>query len=79
MRTSHEIAQLDQERWEQQDAIAEADYISGLSDALDGLFPRWSIEPYLIGYVAGIKQLPCDTAGRIQPEDAAPLSLDDEF
>jgi hypothetical protein len=53
MRTSYEIAQLDQERHQQQDAIAEAYYTSGMSDALDRLFPRWSIEPYLTGYVAG--------------------------
>lgn len=76
--TPYEISQRDQERLEQQDSVAEAYYTTGMSDALERQFPRWNIEPYLTGYVAGIKQLPADAAGRIVP-DFALVSLDDEF
>lgn len=76
--TPYEISQLDQERARQQDAIAEAYYTTGMSDALERQFPRWNIEPYLTGYVAGVKQLPA-VAGRIAPEGSEPVSFDDEF
>lgn len=77
--TPYEISQVDQEHLEQQDTIAEAYYTTGMSDALERQFPRWNIEPYLTGYVAGIKQLPSDPSGRIAPGSSAPVSLDDEF
>jgi hypothetical protein len=77
--TPYETRQLDQQRCEQQDAIAQAYYTTGISDALERQFPRWNLEPYLTGYVAGVKQLPADPAGRIAPERSIPISLDDEF
>lgn len=77
--TPYETHQLDQQRCEQQDAIAEAYYTTGMSDALARQFPRWNLEPYLSGYVAGVKQLPSDLAGRIALQDSSCMSLDDEF
>jgi hypothetical protein len=77
--TPYETSQLNQERCEQQDTIAEAYYTTGMSDALERQFPQWNVEPYLTGYVVGVKQLPADPSGRIALESSVPVSLDNEF
>ncbi len=49
--------EIDQERCEQQDAIAEQFYIDGFSDAIDGKLPQSEDEPYKLGYTQGKVQL----------------------
>jgi hypothetical protein len=44
---------IDQERCEQQDAIAEQLYIDGFSDAMDGIPPQSEDEAYQLGYAQG--------------------------
>lgn len=49
---------LDQQRIEQQDAIAEDLRIAGFTDAVEGNKPESDQEtPYLMGYLEGLKHL----------------------
>lgn len=56
---------LMQDHYERQDRIRVAWYDTGLNDALMGELPVWRDDAYLAGYVAGLKQRPCDPSGRI--------------
>ncbi len=49
--------EIDQQRCDQQDAIAEQLYIDGFSDAMDGIPPQSEEEPYKLGYAKGTVQL----------------------
>jgi hypothetical protein len=49
--------EIDQQRCDQQDAIAEQLYIDGFSDAIDGIPPQSEDEPYKLGYAQGKAQL----------------------
>jgi hypothetical protein len=49
--------QLDQQRCNQQDSIAEEVFIQGFSDGLDGIPPQSEDEPYKLGYAQGKVQL----------------------
>lgn len=46
---------LDQQRQEQQAAIAEELFISGQTDAFDGIYPDSSDLAYLAGYSQGLR------------------------
>ncbi len=70
--------EIDQERCDQQDAIAEQLYIDGFTDGLDGIPPQSEEEPYKLGYVRGeaqrkeslcqANQLPDDNADWLEDE-----------
>lgn len=61
-----EIAyQIDQERIDAEDAIAEELKLNGITDGAFGYLPQYTDNAYLAGYIQGIKQLPRDTSGRI--------------
>ena len=47
---------LDQQRCEQQAAIAEELFISGESDAFDGIYPASSDLAYMTGYSQGLRR-----------------------
>jgi hypothetical protein len=64
--TPFEIAQVDQERIEQQDQIAQQRRLDGAADAAFGRLPEWSDDDYLAGYVAKLKELPRNADGTIQ-------------
>ena len=49
--------EIDQQRCEQQDAIAEQIYIDGFGDAIDGKSPHSEDEAYQFGYVQRKAQL----------------------
>lgn len=49
--------EIDQQRCDQQDAIAEQLYIDGFSDAMDGKLTECEDEPYKLGYTQGTAQL----------------------
>lgn len=51
------INDTDQQRCDQQDAIAEELYITGFSDGLDGDPPTSNDEAYQLGYKKGCAQL----------------------
>lgn len=63
--TPYEIEQADQRRIEAQDVVAQDLYLDGMTDATSGDKAQRIEEPYLLGYCAGLKQLPCKD-GRIQ-------------
>lgn len=61
-----EIAyQVDQEQREQQSAIAEEWRLDGMTDAAFGYLPKFNNEAYLIGYLEGVRSLPCSNSGEI--------------
>lgn len=64
--TPYEITQLDQERCEQQDRSAQEAYLDGLTDGAHSQLPQWNHEPYLRGYLEGVKRIPADPAGRVE-------------
>jgi hypothetical protein len=49
--------EIDQQRCEEQDAMAEQIYIDGFSDAMDEKPPQSEDEPYKLGYAQGTVQL----------------------
>jgi hypothetical protein len=69
---------LMQAHYERQDRITVAWYDDGLNDALMGKLPVWSDDAYLAGYVAGIKQLPCNQSGHILYQNV-PSDVNEEF
>ncbi len=54
--TYHTGLELDQERCEQQAAIAQELFISGQSDGFDGNYPANSEIDYLAGYSQGLRR-----------------------
>ncbi len=63
--TPYELNQQHQLHSDQQDKIAEDFYLDGLTDGAHSQLPRWNHEPYLRGYLEGLKRIPTDPAGRI--------------
>jgi hypothetical protein len=71
--TPYEAYRIEQERVEQQDAIANSIYLDGMTDGAFGYRPQYCTDEYLKGYCEGVKQLRHDSDGRIvyyqpQPE-----------
>lgn len=80
------LLELDQERREAELADQENEFYSGKTDAAFGCKPVYANEPYLMGYVAGIQELPRLADGRIDwsyhtqhQSDYGVFSPDEEF
>jgi hypothetical protein len=74
----HEF-EIDQERCDQQDAIAEQLFIDGFSDGLDGKLPQSKDEAYQLGYIRGEAQRKESACQPNQLPNDQTDWLDDEF
>ena len=63
--TPDQIGLIQQDYWQQQDAIAQDYYALGMTDATARELPAWIHEAYLSGYIAGVRQLECSEIGEI--------------
>lgn len=57
--------EVDQQRIDTEDKISGELFITGCTDAAFGYRPQYADEDYLLGYLEGIKQLPCDGSKKI--------------
>ncbi|MBW4474747.1 MAG: hypothetical protein KME45_30865 [Stenomitos rutilans HA7619-LM2] len=64
MSPQDELALVNRDR--QQDQAAQDLYLNGCTDADFGRLPQYADTAYLDGYVATLKSLPTDDAGRIR-------------
>ncbi len=71
--------EIDQERCEEQDVIAEQLYIDGFTDGLDAIPPQSEEEPYKLGYIRGEAQRKESLCQTNQLLDSNTDWLDDEF
>ncbi len=71
--------EIDQQRCDQQDAIAEQLFINGFSDAMDGIPPQSKDEVYQLGYIRGEAHRKESVCQPNQLPDDKTDWLDDEF
>lgn len=75
--TPYEAYRIEQERVEQQDAIANQLYLDGITDGAFGYKAQCVDNAYLTGYLEGIKQLPRDNSGKIlYDRDSQPTAIE---